>query len=217
MDLKNVPDIRKREIIEKDYYFEGRKLDEIKGILIPSSEYSERMRQIGNELIEIYSEKNPMFLYVLNGSAQIHSDLFGHLSHNDVFPHTQCYAKVKSTDGTKTGDAKYSKEIYETIELMPNKDVVIIEDIIDTGGTIKGLIDIIKEKNINVKSLSVCAATYKIEQLKDENKGILEYVNHVGFIIPNYWIVGQGLDLNGKYRELKGIWVLTDETIKKNN
>ena len=214
MDLKNIPDIRNRIIKEEDYFFNNSKLNEIKGILISSEEYSNRMKEIGNKIKNEYSNKNPIFLYVLNGSAKMHNFLFGHLNY-ETFPHKQIYASVKSTKGIETGKAKCSNEIYEAISLMENKDILIFEDIIDSGGTIKLILDLINQNNIKVKSLSICTATFKIDQLKDKNKDILKYLNYIGFIVPNEWIVGRGLDLDNKYRDLKDICVLSDETIKK--
>jgi hypoxanthine phosphoribosyltransferase len=211
---QDVPDLRNIPIIEKKYYLKNELVPEIKGILISSLDYESKIKQLGNQIRDKYKDKFPMFIYLLNGSAKLYGDFFGHLNHDEYFEHTQQYILAKSTDGIKTGKANYSSELDLVIKSMGDRYVIIFEDIVDSGGTLNGIFNKIKEQNVTYKELEIYSTTLKLDQLKPENKYLLEYLN-VGFIVPNLWIVGRGLDLENKFRKLPDICVLNDETIKK--
>jgi hypoxanthine phosphoribosyltransferase len=208
-----VPDYRNEKIEEKDYYFKDQLLDEIQGILIPSNIYQERINQLGKLIRDDYHDKNPIFLFILKGSAKLPNELFGNLSYDDFFEHEQLFISSKSTTGINTGKANYSNNLNNIITKLNDRYLVIFEDIVDTGGTINGIISKIEEQNIKPKDISIFSATCKIDEIKedfDDSK-----LRYIGFIIGNEWVVGRGLDLNQKYRDLPDICILTEKTKEK--
>ena len=117
------------------------------------------------------------------------------------------FLRVSSYEGTSTtgkvkvgGGLKYSD--------MEGKDVILVEDIIDTGTTLSHLIPVLKAEAPTIKSIEVCSLLTK--RLKEPAKCTAKYV---GFSIPNHFIIGYGLDYNELYRDLKDIWVISQAAI----
>ena len=142
-------------------------------------------------------EKEPLFICVLNGAFMFASELFKLFD----FPCELCFIRLKSYDGTKTeGNVK---EIYGLIEEVKNRHIVILEDIIDTGHTMYGLLEQLKRRS--PASLQIATMLFKKEALQLAVKP-----DYVAIEIPNVFIVGYGLDYMGHGRNLRNIYKISE-------
>jgi hypoxanthine phosphoribosyltransferase len=174
-----------------------------KGFLKPyisKSKISRRVKKLASKISRDYSSKNkngvPIFIGVLNGSFIFISDLVRELTIDVEID----FLKLSSYGDSKisSGDVKMIKELNCTIE---GRDIIVIEDIVDSGLSLKYIRDLILMHN--PASLEFAALLYK--------KGLsnLDFdVKYIGFKIPNKFVVGYGLDYAQKYRNLKEICIL---------
>ncbi|MBL0153482.1 MAG: hypoxanthine phosphoribosyltransferase [Chitinophagaceae bacterium] len=154
-----------------------------------------RVKEIGQSIAEDYKGRKPLFIVILNGSFMFAADLFKHL---DVEAEI-CFIKLASYKGMKsTGKVVTSIGLDEDLF---GKDVIILEDIVDTGKTLHNFLP--KLLHQQPKSLRIAALLHKPEAT--EFKLTLDYV---GFSIPNKFVVGYGLDYDGLGRNLKEIYQL---------
>jgi hypoxanthine phosphoribosyltransferase len=117
------------------------------------------------------------------------------------------FLRVSSYEGTSTTGnitVEGQQKLYKELE---GKDVIIVEDIVDTGTTLSLLMPILREK-ADPKSMEICSLLTK--RLDAPAKVEAKYV---GFSIPNHFIVGYGLDYNELYRDVKDIWVISQQGI----
>jgi len=144
-----------------------------------------------------YQGKNPLFLVVLNGAFLFAADLLRAI-------HVDCevsFVKFSSYQGTSSSGKV--KELIGLNEHLEGRDVIIVEDIVDTGNTIVQMMaDLEHRKPLTVK---IATLLFKPEAYK---KSIA--VDYVGLEIPNEFIVGYGLDYNGMGRNLKDIYVIKE-------
>jgi len=164
-------------------------------IKISSKKIKARVEQIGRELSKEYKGEPPFFIGVLNGSFMFLSDLIRALS-------IECeisFLQLKSYDGKKsTGSVDIIKD-FDVI--LNNRHVVIVEDIIETGNTLKFLLNKLKE--IPTKSIRIVTLL-----VKDTNRPFEFIIDHIGFEISQEFVVGYGLDFNERFRHLDSIYVL---------
>ena len=162
---------------------------------ISSKKIKTRVEQIGRELSKEYKRKNPIFIGVLNGSFMFLSDLVRALS-------IECeisFLQLKSYDGKKsTGSVDIIKDFDVSLK---NRHVVIVEDIIDTGTTLKFLLN--KINKIPIKSVRIVTLL-----VRDIERPVEFTIDHIGFEISQEFVVGYGLDYNQKFRHLDSIYVL---------
>lgn len=117
------------------------------------------------------------------------------------------FMNVSSYEGTSsTGNVKVDGGDSKFKNLM-GKDLLIVEDIIDTGTTLSHLVPFLKEK-CQPKSIEICSLLVK--RLDEPPKADAKYI---GFSIPNHFIVGFGLDYNELYRDVKDIWIISQKGI----
>ena len=162
---------------------------------ISSKKIKKRVYQIGCELSQKYKQENPIFIGVLNGSFMFISDLIRALS-------IECeisFLQLKSYDGKKS---KGTVDIIKDFDVsLQNRHVVIVEDIVDTGTTLKFLLNRIKE--IPTKSTRIVTLL-----VRDTEKSFDFTIDHIGFEISQEFVVGYGLDYNERFRHLDSIYVL---------
>ncbi|MCI9607382.1 MAG: hypoxanthine phosphoribosyltransferase [Muribaculaceae bacterium] len=158
-----------------------------------------RVREIAAEISREYEGKVPLLLCVLNGAFPFASDIFRNLSIDAeiTFIRLQSYCGTSSTGCVK--------EIAGLSEDITGRDVIVIEDIIDTGRTMVKLLDDLKAKN--PASLKVATLLHKPEVCTAPITP-----DYVGFNIPPAFIIGYGLDIDGLARNLRDIWVVDEDT-----
>ncbi len=167
-------------------------------LFIPESELFERIQKVADRLNSDMKDKNPLLLAVLNGSSMFAADLMRRLT----IPCEISFVKLASYQGT-TSTGKI-KEVIGINEDLTDRTVVIVEDIVESGLTIKRMIESLGTRN--PKSVHVCTLFQKPELLKENIK-----VDYVAIPIPNDFIVGYGLDYDQQGRQLRDVYTLVSE------
>ena len=155
----------------------------------------QRVNEMAAAINRDYAGKKPLFIAILNGSFMFAADLFKQLSIEAEL----CFIKLASYKGMKS-----SGKVITSIGLEEDlfgKDVIIVEDIVDTGKTLHKFLP--KLLHQQPKSLKIATLLHKSEAT--EYPLVLDYV---GFIIPNKFVVGYGLDYDGLGRNLREIYQL---------
>ena len=143
------------------------------------------------------AEKNPLFICVLNGAFMFASDLMKKIK----IPCEICFVRYASYDGLETtGNVKELMGIHSNIS---GRNVVVLEDIVDTGITMTHLLSLLKNKSI--AEIKVASLLLKPEALQCEVQ-----VDYLGLEIPNNFIVGYGLDYDGYGRNFKDIYTIVE-------
>ncbi len=169
---------------------------EIDRILLTQEQIQSRIRELGAALSAEYAEKTPIFIGVLRGAVHFFTDL------TLQFPHPCQYDFIGAAsylDGTQTsGHVKLTKEVMSDIR---GRHVIIVEDILDTGLTLR----FVKDHLLLMQpaSLKLCVLLDKPERRRADIAA-----DYVGFTIPNEFVVGYGLDYNELYRNLPYIGIL---------
>ena len=168
----------------------------IERVLISSEEIQRRVRQLGNEISIAYQGSQPIFVCILKGAYPFLADLTRCVS----VDHEVDFMAVSSYGGTtqSTGVVKIEKDLKATIT---DRDVILVEDIIDTGLTISHLMDLLHTRS--PRSIRVAALLDKKAARKKEVP-----LHYVGFEIPKEFVIGYGLDYDEKYRNLPFIGVM---------
>ncbi len=154
-----------------------------------------RVKEMADAINKDYSGKKPLFIAILNGSFMFAADLFRYLTIDAEL----CFIKLASYKGMKS-----SGKVVTSIGLEEDifgKDVVIVEDIVDTGKTLHRFLP--KLIHQQPKSLKIAALLYKPDATEYPLK-----LDYVGFTIPNKFVIGYGLDYDGLGRNLKEIYQL---------
>ncbi len=156
-----------------------------------------RVKELGEQITKDYADKDVVLVGVLKGSCVFMADLMRAI---DLPMEIDFMAVASYKDGTvSTGDIEILKDLMKPIR---NKDVIIIEDIIDTGLTLARLVKILGTRGAN--SIKLATLLDKPEpRIKTELK-----VDYTGFTIPNKFVVGYGLDVAGRFRNLPFIAVV---------
>jgi len=169
----------------------------ISKILLSEKEIKEQVRVLAKEISRDYEDKNLLLVSLLKGSVIFLSDLMRELT-IDCAIDFMCVSSYAS--GTKTsGTVKIIKDLDIDIS---NSDVLLVEDILDSGLTLNYIIDILRPRN--PKSIKICALLDKAER----RQAPIE-LDYCGFKIPNEFVVGYGLDYDEKYRNLPYVAVLS--------
>lgn len=164
---------------------------------ISSEEISEKIGEIATRINEDYKNKRPLFIAILNGSFMFAADLMKEIS----IPCEISFVKVASYEEMESsGNVKQLIGLNENIF---NKDVIIIEDIIDTGRTIAKILE--EFRSLGASSAEVVTL---LQKPKTNTSG--EKLKYIGFDIPEKFVVGYGLDYDGLGRNLKDIYQLKD-------
>ena len=166
-------------------------------ISIPEAEIKERVKAVAKEISRDKEGKNPLLLGVLNGAFIFAADLMREMT----IPCEISFVKLASYQGTtSTGTVK---EVLGINEDLTDRHVIIVEDIVDTGLTMKRMIESLGTRN--PASVSVCALLVKPDKLQVELD-----LKYVAFKIPNEFILGYGLDFDQAARGLKDIYTLCE-------
>ena len=163
--------------------------------LIDADTIEKRVKAIGAKLSEDYKDTKPLFIGVLNGSFLFIADLIKHID----IPCEITFTKLASYYGGTKSTLKIRDDIDISVDLK-GRDIVIIEDIVDTGNTAHYLIDKLKLKE--PASIKLCSLLLKPASLLTQ----IDELKYVGFEIENHFVVGYGLDYKEMGRNLKDIY-----------
>ncbi|TET86013.1 MAG: hypoxanthine phosphoribosyltransferase [Anaerolineales bacterium] len=166
-------------------------------ILIPEKELQARIRELGKEISQDYQGKDLLLICILRGGVMFLTDLMRTLT----VPHNIDFMAVSSYG---SGVRQSSGQVRITLDLTTSiggRDVLLVEDIIDSGHTIASVIDLLNTRR--PRSLRVCALLDKAERRETEVP-----IHYCGFIIPNKFVFGYGLDIDEYYRNLPFIGVV---------
>ncbi|MFC3040964.1 hypoxanthine phosphoribosyltransferase [Virgibacillus xinjiangensis] len=173
--------------------------NDIKEVLISEEEIAQKCKELGKQLAEEYDGRFPLAIGVLKGAMPFMSDILRRIE----IPLEMDFMDVSSYGGgtTSSGEVKIVKDLDTKVE---GRDLLIIEDIIDSGLTLSYLIDLFKYRKAN---------SIKIVTLLDKPAGRTAAIkaDMVGFEVPNEFVVGYGLDYDEIYRNLPYIGVLKPE------
>lgn len=165
---------------------------------IPRTKIEHEVKRVANEINNDYKGKHPLLLGVLNGAFMFAADLMRNL---DI----ECeisFVKMSSYQGTSTTGAV--REVIGVNESLEGRDIIVIEDIVDTGLTMQRMLEQLsahKPASINIASLFLKPARLKVPI----------DVKYSAFTIPDRFIVGYGLDYDGLGRNLPDIYDATEE------
>ena len=165
-------------------------------ILISSEEIQLRIRQLGNEISKDYKDSTPIFVCILKGAYPFLADL----TRCVAVDHEVDFMAVSSYEGGKqsTGVVKIEKDLKSNIT---DRDIILVEDIIDTGLTISHLMELLQTRN--PRSIRVAAL---LDKLPARKKDVL--IHYRGFEIPKEFVIGYGLDYEEIYRNLPFIGIM---------
>jgi len=174
-------------------------LDDLERCLLSSEQIAAKVAELGGRISRDYKDKNLIVIGILKGAIVFLSDLIRQIEIPLYLDFIAVSSYGSSTESS--GVVRILKDLDKSIE---HRDVLIVEDIIDSGLTIKYLMENLEARSPN--SVKVCTLLDKPARRKTQ---VLIHYN--GFIIPDEFAVGYGLDYNDKYRNLPGIYVLKKE------
>src|SRR5574342_1192447 len=177
---------------------------DIEKVLVSEEEIQEKIKELATQLTEEYKDRFPLAIGVLKGAMPFMADLLKRMD---------CYLEMDFMDVSSyghstvsSGEVKILKDLNTSVE---GRDLLIIEEIIDSGLTLSYLVDLFKYRK---------AKSIKIVTLLDKPTGRKSAIqaDYVGFIVPDEFVVGYGLDYIEKYRNLPYIGVLKPEVYSNN-
>ncbi len=165
---------------------------------IPEDEIQRRVKAVADKINKDLEGRNPLFLAVLNGSFMFAADLMRYIT----IPCEISFVKLASYQGTtSTGKVK---EIIGINENLQDRTVVIVEDIVDTGKTMKRMLETLGTRK--PESLHICTLLVKPGKLEENLK-----IEYAAMEIPNDFIVGYGLDYDQQGRNLRDIYTVVED------
>lgn len=176
---------------------EIRVFDKVFQVFLKHEEILNRVEEMAMQMNNDLKGKNPLFLGILNGSFMFASDLFKNL---DIDCNIS-FLKLASYAGTSsTGKIKSLIGLNEDIK---GKTIIIMEDIVDTGITLEHIIK--QLKGYEPGEIKICTLFFKPEAYEKNIE-----LDYVGFEVPNFFIVGYGLDYNGYGRNYKHLYKIKE-------
>ena len=164
---------------------------------IPEAEILKHVREVADQINHDMVDKNPLLLAVLNGSYIFAADLMRMIT----IPCEISFVKLASYEGT-TSTGKIT-EVIGINEDLKGRTVITVEDIVDTGLTMKRMVETLGTRN--PKSIHICTLLVKPDKLK-----VNLNIEYAAMKIPNDFIVGYGLDYDQQGRNLRDIYTLVE-------
>ncbi|WP_283162789.1 hypoxanthine phosphoribosyltransferase [Tannockella kyphosi] len=173
---------------------------DVKEIFITEDEIVAKSKELALQIDKDYEGKSVVLVGLLKGSIPFMAELAKHLQTDVTFD----YMNVSSYDGTESKTLVVKQDLQEEIA---GKHILIVEDILDTGKTLKNVKDMLVARH---------ALSVKIVTLLDKEEGRVfdMKADYYGFKIPNAFVIGYGLDFNERYRQLPYIGILKEECYK---
>ncbi|MCI8420673.1 MAG: hypoxanthine phosphoribosyltransferase [Clostridia bacterium] len=175
-------------------------MEKISRILIDEESIAKKVKELGKQIERDYAGKTPVVVAILKGSIIFYADLVRNINLPMRFDTMSVSSYGSGT--VSSGNVKIKKDLAKDI---CGEDVLLIEDIIDSGNTMKALTSLLEHRG--AKSIKVCSFLDKPSRRTTDYKA-----NYVGYEIPDEFVVGYGLDYDEKYRNLPyvGILEITD-------
>ena len=172
---------------------------DIDHILFSEEQLKARVREIAGQIDRDFAGKEPMLISVLRGSFIFMADLMRSIT----LPCTVDFMAVSSYGAgtTSSGQVKITKDLSESIE---GRDIIVVEDILDSGNTLSYLLQLLQARR--PASVRLCTLLDKPSRRTKEVE-----LHYSGFTIPDYFVVGYGLDYAERYRNLPYVGVLKPE------
>ena len=178
------------------------KVNTVGRILISKEEILRRAREIGQQITKDYKGEEVVVLGTLKGSLLWMSDVVKNINLDVKLDFIQA-----SSYGSSTISSGVVKVGYEPSENMYNRNVIIMEDIVDTGNTLSYIVKKLEERN--PKSVKICTMLDKPSRRVSDIKA-----DYIGFEVENLFIVGYGLDYDQRFRNLPYVSYLTEEDVE---
>ena len=176
---------------------------DIQRVLLSEDQIREKVQELAQDLLAEYGDKNPVFVGVLKGVAVFFADVIRKFT----APCQIDFMWISSYSGTSSGNMIIRKDVSADLE---GRHVVILEDIFDTGNSLNFTYNHLLAKN--PASLRICTLLDKPER---RNPAVTLQPDYTGFVIPNEFVVGYGLDYNEHYPNLPYVGVLKPEVYTK--
>jgi hypoxanthine phosphoribosyltransferase len=204
-DLFREPvDVRERSLQDLPWHIQVP--DVFKGVLISQQQIQNRVATLRGVLAHDYLHKDLFVLAMLKGAVPFYVKLFHGLP---CIPHVEGFIPGSSYVGKKQGEVVIdTPRLEKVLEYARERDVLVVEDIVDSGRTINkllGHIDELKE-TFDLGEVKVCTLLDKPDARVLEHKSYVP--DYAGFVIPDVWVVGCGLDTNQRYRNHQDVLVM---------
>jgi hypoxanthine phosphoribosyltransferase len=170
--------------------------EKVGAIVLDSETIEKRVRELGEQITQDYQGKTPHLVGILKGATIFHADLVRTIDLGVSFDFIAVGSYGSSTESS--GEVRLLKDLDESVE---GKDVILVEDILDTGLTLHYLLQNLESRN--PKSLKVAVLLNKPSRRVREVP-----VHYAGFEIPDHFVVGYGLDYSQRYRNLPDVRIL---------
>ncbi len=172
-------------------------------VLLSEEQLRNKVKELATQIKSEYAGKDPVFVGVLKGVVVFFADMMKEMD----FPCQIDFMWISSYSGTNSSEMKLVKDVSADLE---GRHVVILEDIFDTGNSLEFTYRHLLSKK--PASLKICTLLDKPERRRP---GVTVKPDYTGFVIPNEFVVGYGLDYNEHYRNLPYVGVLKPETYQK--
>ena len=169
-------------------------------VLIPEQQLQEKIKELGDQISQDYQGQDLHLICILRGGVLFLTDLMRAIS----VPHSIDFMAISSYG---VGDRESSGQVRLTMDLRDNiqgRNVMLVEDIVDSGHTLASIMGLLATRK--PASLKVCTLLDKAERRETDIP-----LDYVGFVIPNKYVFGYGLDLDEFYRELPFIGVVDED------
>ena len=174
--------------------------DDIQTILVTEEQLQAKVAQLGARISQDYAGKDLLLVSILKGAVVFMADLMRAVS----IPCSIDFMVVSSYGGTNTETTGLVKIVKDLDADLTGKDVLIVEDVLDTGVTLSNLVPMLQLRHPN--SVRICAILDKPARRKTDIRA-----DYTGFEVPDAFVVGYGLDYDEKYRNLPFVGVLKPE------
>ena len=178
-------------------------VQDISYVLLTEEQIQTRTKELATQLSAEYAGKDPIFVGVLKGVVMFYADFLK----NFTEPCEMDFMWISSYAGTQSKTMTVRQDLSKNIE---GRHVVILEDIFDTGNSLQFTYEHLMAKK--PASLKICTLLDKPERRRE---GVTVKCDYTGFVIPNEFVVGYGLDFNEHYRNLPYVGVLKPEAYEK--
>ena len=194
----NIPDKPTRPVVLPVDYIPENLRGELQTLLIGEWQLAHRVRQLAQTIEQDFADKDLVVVSLLSGTVMFLADLIRHLN---IPLHLDFMGVSSYKSGTKSRELVYTKELRLEVK---DRDVLLVDDILDTGRTLKSVIG--KLRQLKPRSIHTCVLLDKTARRVEDVQA-----DYVGFEIDDMFVVGYGLDYAERYRNLPFVGVLKPE------